>query len=173
MVFLQGPVYAQEVELRNIFIASTDGYLSVHLELESAFSKKMEEAILNGVPVTFSFFIILDQVRNFWIDEELVDMEVTHVMKYNNFKKEFIITRSWKEDEQLATQSFEQAQKLMIKINNLKIVELGQLENGKRYQLGVKAKLRKMELKPILQYLFFFFPLWDFETDWYLIDFTY
>jgi len=39
--------------------------------------------------------------------------------------------------------------------------------------LGAKAELNKLTLPFHLHYVLFFVSLWDFETDWYTIDFVY
>ena len=40
-------------------------------------------------------------------------------------------------------------------------------------QIRAKAELSKLTLPFFLHYVFFFVSLWDFETDWYTIDFIY
>ena len=71
------------------------------------------------------------------------------------------------------TKSFEEAQKLMSEINSLSIIPLGRLEKGRQYQLRTKAEVSKKTLPLNLHYVLFFVSLWDFETDWYTIDFIY
>src|SRR5690606_37382852 len=115
------------------------------------------------------FFINLHQVRNFWLDKKLSTLKVTHTIRYNNLKKEFMIERSWEKVEPMATQSFKKAQKLMSEIDGLKLVSLDKLEKGKQYQIRAKAKLSKLTLPFYLHYVLFFVSLWDFETSWYTI----
>jgi hypothetical protein len=55
----------------------------------------------------------------------------------------------------------------------LSIVPLAQLQKGQQYQVRAKAKLSKLTLPFYLHYVLFFVSLWDFETDWYTIDFIY
>ena len=69
--------------------------------------------------------------------------------------------------------SFEEAQNLMTDIDSLTIAPLSQLEKGKQYQIRAKAQLNEMTLPLYLHYVLFFVSLWDFETDWYTIDFLY
>ena len=71
------------------------------------------------------------------------------------------------------TQSFSEAQKYMAEIDSLKIVPLRRLEKGTLYQIRAKAELRHQTLPFYLHYVLFFVSLWDFETDWYTIDFIY
>jgi hypothetical protein len=61
----------------------------------------------------------------------------------------------------------------MVDVDGLKIVPLSRLEKGRQYQVQAKAQLSKLTLPLYLHYVFFFVSLWDFETDWYTIDFIY
>ena len=166
-------VFAQEAKLTNIIVTNTRDDLLLYLNVEGAFRENMKDAILSGVPTTFSFFIALYQNRNFWIDKKIADTTITHTIKYNNIKKEYSIRRSWENGETKFTQSFREAQKLMLEIDSLKILPLHKLEKGMQYQIKAKAELSKMTLPFYLHYILFFVSLWDFETDWYTVDFIY
>ena len=165
--------FAQDAILTNITVSNTRDDLLLYLNLEGAFREEMKNAILSGVPATFSFFAKLNRTRNFWFDQTIADIEVTHTIVYDNLKKEFTIKRSWKEDNPEITKSFKEAQKWMTEINSLKLIPLNRLKKGEQYQLRVKAEVSKKTLPFYLHYILFFVSLWDFETDWYAIDFVY
>ena len=61
----------------------------------------------------------------------------------------------------------------MAEIDSLRIIPLSGLEKGRQYQLSAKAELNKLTLPLYLHYVLFIVSLWDFETDWYTIDFIY
>lgn len=170
---LPNSALAQDATLADIVVTNTRDDLLVYLNVEGAFKEKMKNAVLSGVPTTFSFYIALYKVRNWWKDKEIADIKITHTVKYDNLKKEFVIKRSWGNSEPLVTQSFEEAQKQMTEVDGLKIAPLNMLEKGGRYQLRTKAELSKVTLPLYLHYVFVFVSLWDFETDWYTVDFIY
>jgi hypothetical protein len=172
-LILAGSAIAQAASLTNIIVTNTRDDLLVYLNVEGAFLEKMKSALLSGVPVTFSFFISLYRVRSLWLDREVADIKITHTIKYNNLKKEFSIQRSWEDNRTLVTQSFSEAQELMTEIDGLKVVPLKRLEKGLQYQIRAKAELSKITLPFKLHYVLVFVSLWDFETDWYTIDFIY
>jgi hypothetical protein len=68
---------------------------------------------------------------------------------------------------------FAAAKKAMAEVKGLKVAPLQRLIKGNKYQLRVKAELQKVRLPLNLHYVLFFLSLWDFETDWYTVDFTY
>jgi hypothetical protein len=165
--------FALDATLTNITVSNTRDDLLLYLNLEGAFREEMKKAILSGVPSTFSFFAKLNRTRNFWFDREIADIEISHTITYDNLKKEFMVQRSWKEDNPEVTKSFKEAKRWMTEINSVEIIPLNRLEKGKQYQLRVKAEVSKKTLPLYLHYILFFVSLWDFETDWYTIDFIY
>ena len=173
LLVIPNAVPAQDATLTNITVSNTRDDLLLYLNLEGAFREEMKKAILSGVPFTFSYFAKLNRVQNFWFDKDIADIEVTHTIKYDNLKKEFTVERSWKEDNPQVTKSFAEAKKWMTEINSLKIIPLNRLEKDEQYQLRVKAEVSKKTLPLYLHYILFFVSLWDFETDWYAIDFIY
>jgi len=173
LFLFQNPTHAKAARLADLTVTNTRDDLLLYLKVEGAFSEKMKNAILSGVNTTFSFFISLRLVRNLWPDKKIAEIKVTNTIKYDNLKKKFFITKSWKDDEILVTQSLIEAEKLMTSIDSLKIVPLSRLEKGRQYQIKAKAELGKTTLPFYLHYVFFFVSLWDFKTDWHTISFIY
>lgn len=172
-ILLTGSGQAQEARLSNINLSNTRDDLLIYLSLDGAFREKLKKAIHSGVPATFSFYLNLYQVRSMWMDKNLIDLKLTSTIKYDNLKKEYKVTRSWKKHNPTVTKSFEEAQKIMTEIKSHKIYPLSGLEKGKRYQLHTKAEVSKITLPFYLHYVLLFVALWDFETDWYIVDFIY
>ena len=173
ILLMQAQVSAEDARLTNITVSNTRDDLLLYLNLEGAFSDKLKKAILSGMPASFSFLAKLNSVRNMWFDPAIADIAVTHSIKYDNLKKEFIVRRSWRNNEPEVTKSFAEAQQWMNEVNSLKIIPLGQLEKGQQYQLRTKAEVTKQTLPYYLHYVLFFVSFWDIETDWYTIDFIY
>ncbi len=173
LFFIIPSSFAQEARLKNIIVTNTRDDLLLYMTVQGAFREKTKKAILSGVPVTFSFIIPLYQTRNLWFDKKITETKISHTIKYNNLKKEFIVKRSWEKNKPLLTTSFEEARKLMTEIDSLKVISLSRLKKGREYQIRAKAELSKLTLPFYLHYVLIFVSLWDFETDWYTIDFTY
>ena len=166
-------IYAQEAKLANIIVTNTRDNLLLYLTAKDAFPSEIEEAVHSGVPTTFSFYINLQRVRSLWLDEAITEITLTHTLKYNSLKKEYIVSRSWEGNRPLTVKSLTEAQKLMTEVDSLGIVSLMRLEKGQQYQIRAKAELNKMTLPFYLHYVLFFVSFWDLETDWYTIDFIY
>ena len=163
---------ATKASLQTIVLDGKNENLTLSFKLEGAFSEQMKEVILSGTSITFTFFVVLREIKDFWVDKKIVDIKIDHMLKYNVLKKEFAIKKSCEIDEILITESFLEAQNLMTAIRSLKILPFKWLENGNRYQIAIKAELNKANLPPSLRSVMFFSPPWGFETDWYILDFN-
>jgi Domain of unknown function (DUF4390) len=173
-LFLPLTAFTEEIAaIENIKLANTRDDLLTYFDVKEAFTDKTNQAILNGVPTTFSFYITLYKTDGSWFDKKISDVQIKSNLKYNSLKKEFSVLRPWKNEKAIVTQSFEEAKSLMTEIDNLKIIPLNQLIKGDKYQLRIKAKLDKVTLPLSLHTVLFFVSFWDFETNWYLINFTY
>jgi len=169
----QNIAFAQQAVLNNMSVANTRDHLLLYLNVEGAFTNEVEKAILSGVPTTFSFLVVLNRDRNLWMDEKIVEITVHHTIKYNNLKKEFVVSKSWEDSNSVMTQSFEEAKQLMSKVEGLTVLSLDNLMKGSLYKIRARAELGKLTLPLYLHYILFFASLWDFKTDWQYIDFTY
>ncbi len=166
--------FAEETAvIKNIKLANTRDDLLTYFDVKQAFTEKINQAVLNGVSTAFSFYITLYKTDGSWFDKKISDIQIKSTLKYNSLKKEFSVLKPWKDEKAIVTQSFEEAKSLMTEIDNLKIIPLNQLVKGDKYQLRIKAKLDKVTLPLSLHTVFFFVSFWDFETNWYLINFTY
>lgn len=159
--------------IENIKLANTRDNLLTYFDVKKAFTPKINQAVLNGIPTTFSFYVTLYKTEGSWFDKKIADIQIKSTLKYNALKKNFSVLRSWKDKDAVITQTFKEAKSLMTEIDNLKILPLNQLIKGDKYQLRIKAKLDRVTLPLSLHYVLFFVSFWDFETNWYLINFIY
>ncbi|OEU46254.1 MAG: hypothetical protein BA861_09325 [Desulfobacterales bacterium S3730MH5] len=173
-LLISGVTWAQDARISDVIVTNTRDDLVLYFRIQDCFTKKLEEAILNGVPTTFTFLASLYRVRDFWKDENLASLEVHHTVKYDNLKNEFVITRSEHGDKPVIVNTLSEVKKIMAEIKDLKIAKLESLERNQLYQVRIKAELSKITLPFYLHHIFrFFLFLWDFETDWYTTDFIF
>ncbi len=159
--------------LVNIKLANTRDDLLTYFDVKNAFTDKINQAVKNGVPTTFSFYVTLYKTGDTFFDKEIADVQIKSTVKYNSLKEEFSISRPWKDEKPVVTKSFEEAKSWMAEVDNLKVIPLKKLIKGDKYQIRIKAELDKVTLPLSLHYVLFFVSFWDFETDWYVINFTY
>ena len=173
-LLLNGAAWAQDARVTDVIVTNTRDDLILYFRVQDCFTEELQQAIMNGVPTTFTFLVSLNQVRSFWKDKNLASLEIRHTVVYHNLKNEFVITRSEHKEAPIVVHSLNEAKKAMAEIENLKIAKLKSIEKNRRNQVSVKAELSKITLPFYLHHVFrFFLFLWDFETDWYTTDFIY
>jgi hypothetical protein len=163
---------AQEATLSDISIASNEDDLLLNLKVNDCFTPEMSKAIDNGIPTTFNFLVRLYQIKDFQFDRKIVELLVTHEIRYDSLKKLYAVTLA-EQNKVLEIADFEKAKRVMCQITGVKVTDIRSLKRGHRYQVQAMAELSKIRLPFHLHYVFFFLSLWDFETDWHTIEFTY
>jgi hypothetical protein len=164
---------AEEARIKDIAVINSWDHCILSFSVTGCFTEEMKKAIDNGINTTFTFYIKLYEVRELWWDRQIADLSVSHNIKYDNLKKVYMVTLSEKVDKVFYIEDFDEAKKLMSEIKGFGITRLHNLQKGKRYQVRMMAELDKITLPFYLDYIFFFLSLWDFETDWYTVDFSY
>jgi hypothetical protein len=164
---------AEKASLKDILVTNTMDHLLVYFSVTDCFTEDMIKAINNGFKTTFTFFIKLHRVRGLWLDSEIADLKVKHDIQYDNLKRVYYVNLSEKDNEVISLKDFDEAKDLMSEIVALKVCELHRLRKGSHYKVSMMAELDKIRLPLHLHYVFFFLSLWDFETDWYTMDFKY
>jgi len=167
------PAMAKEAYLSDFVVTNTRDHLLVYFTVNNCFTPEMNNAIESGIETTFTFFVQLHEKRELVWDKKIADLEVSHSIKYDSLKKTYSVRFSEDNNREVTARTFEEAKKLMAEIAALKVLPMHQLKKGKRYQLQMMAQLDKIRLPFYLHYVFFFLSLWDFETDWYAVDFRY
>jgi hypothetical protein len=170
---LSSSARAEKASLKDIMVTNTMDHLLVYFSVTDCFTEDMIKAIDNGFKTTFTFFIKLNRVRGLWLDNEVADLKVKHDIQYDNLKRVYHVRLSEKDNKVISVKDFDEAKALMSEIVALKVCELNRLRKGSHYKVSMMAELDKIRLPLHLHYVFFFLSLWDFETEWYTMDFKY
>jgi hypothetical protein len=167
LILMQVHAEAKEAKFIDVLITSNTDQILVYAQVSNCFTKDTEDAILAGVPTTFTFlFEVYAESTNWW-DEKILQRVIQHTIKYDNVKKVFQVS-STHTNESITFQTFDGAKKAMADLNGIMIIQVKDLSREKSYYLRMKAKLEKIRLPLHMEYLFFFVSLWDFETDWHV-----
>ena len=171
--FLTTPAWSDEARLTDIVVTNTRDDILIYFTVRDCFTEEMNRAIENGINTTFTFFVRLYEIRDFSLDKMIADLKVSHDVQYDNLKKIYKVRLSERNDKPIFVQDFNEAKELMSEIVELRVAELSNLRRGARYKVCMMAELDTVRLPFYLHYVFFFLSLWDFETDWYTVEFRY
>jgi hypothetical protein len=166
-------LWARQAQITDIIVTNNQDQLLVYFNTKGCFTPEMNKAILSGIPTTFTFFLEIYKPRVFWPNKRLSAVRLNHTIKYDSLREEFNLTLSERGNQSFSVKDFSKAQEIMADVSNIQVIPLKQLEKNNQYQLRIKAELNKVTLPLYLHYILFFVSLWDFETDWYVVEFNY
>lgn len=162
----------QEPVIDEIVISTADGQLLLFATVKHCFTDEMLEGVRNGIPLTFRFDIRLNKIRKNWFDSELVEHKINHTLSYDPLKEEYQVAFAEK-DRPEVTRSLEEAEQMMADLNGLKLYPLHELHVGSPYSLEIKATLVENTFPLGIHSIIPFTSLWNFETDWRIVEFSY
>ncbi|MCP4666815.1 MAG: DUF4390 domain-containing protein [Deltaproteobacteria bacterium] len=171
--FFPSPLFAREAVLANIAVAKDEQHLLVGFTVKDCFTEDMEKAIHAGINVTLTFFFEVNEIRKWWWDRGIAYVKKSHHIEYDSLKRDYVVTLTEGSGKPVRLKDFMEAKRLMSRIIDLKVAALHELGDGRHFQVRMMAELDKIKLPFNLHSVLFFLSLWDFETEWYTVDFTY
>ncbi len=163
----------QEVQFKDITITTSNTHLLLFGVIKNDKSHELEQALHSGIPMHFTFFIELFRTRDNWPDEELTSMEFSHTLRYDTLKDQYQLQIEEQKNRKITYETLDESMQVMNDINGLKVIELTKLQPDSSYELRMKAELYEKTLPMNLHYIIPFISLWNMETDWHTIEFTY
>ncbi|GBE15166.1 hypothetical protein BMS3Abin14_01220 [bacterium BMS3Abin14] len=143
-------------------------------KLDAPISEKVREAVMGGVPLTFRYKIRLTK-KGAPLGERILRTEdVVHTIQYNPVKKIFDFkTEGYRDDLQKTTKDANEAFRWMSRVEEWHLYPLKKLRSHVRYRVRVMATLNSVELPSVLGYLFFFTSIFNSDTPWKQVEFSY
>lgn len=165
--------HGMKAKIVDFLVSTNENNMLVYFKVTDCFTKKMDEAIMAGIPTTFYFNIELSEKRPFWFNRTVSRLEIRHTIKYDTVKNIYFVKYSEDNKDPLEFQDYESAKHAMEDLSGVKIAPLHILQEDLTYFLNVKAKLDRIRLPLNLEHILIFVSLWDFETDNYIHSFIY
>lgn len=158
---------AAGAKITDIIITQSPESLLVFASLRDAFTKEIEEGIVNGVSTSFTFYVRLMRQRGVWADEEVSSLIVKQTVLYDLLKDRFHFTsESGNQKANRATNNFGDIRQWMSSLEGIKLASNQDLKAGELYYVQVRAEIRSVKLVFPLNVLLFFVSFWDFDTPW-------
>ncbi|WP_417908630.1 DUF4390 domain-containing protein [Candidatus Electronema sp. PJ] len=158
--------------IADITLTASGGKLLLSAAVKHSFTKEMLEGVHNALPITFRFKVSLERVRSYWLDQSIAELGINHTLSYDPIRREYQVACSEKEQPSI-TRSLDEAQRMMAELKRIDIAQLTQLYSGASYILHVKATLEENTFPLGIHSIIPFTSLWNFETDWRVIEFIY
>ena len=143
--------------------------------LVAPFDEDQRQAIRGGVPLRFSFRIRLTRKGSILGERIVRDRELYNGLEYDPVRQLYLFTADGRGSEVIerTTRDEEEALRWLTTIENWRLYPYKKLDRDTRYRVRVMATLRSVEMPSVLGYLFFFTTIFNRETPWVHLDFSY
>ena len=144
-------------------------------QLVTELGEEMREALRGGVPLTFSYRIRLTSKGSILGEKIVRKREIIHTLEFDPVKQLYLFKGDGYGREPLVKTTKDQDEALgwLTGIQDWRLYPLNKLGKNLRYRVRVMATLRSVELPSLLGYLFFFTTIFNQETSWVQLDFTF
>jgi hypothetical protein len=144
-------------------------------QLVTKLDEEMRKALRGGVPLTFSYRINLTRQGSILGEKVVRKREIIHTLEFDPVKQLYMFKGEGYRREPVVktTKVEEEALGWLTGILDWPLYPLRKLEKNLRYRVRVMATLRSVELPSVLGYLFFFTTIFNQETPWVQLDFTF
>jgi hypothetical protein len=153
--------------ITHLSVSLANGEITVSAQLERGFSHQVVRDIQNGIPKDFYYYFLLKRKQKGWFDDEILSKTLRYTVKYDNLKKQFLVTRrDGVVVEETLLENLDAVESLISKVNNVKISPLSLLKPSRSYYVSVKAQMKASKLPLYLDYFLFFIPFLELDTPW-------
>ncbi len=164
---LVSPVSAVSPDVVNIGVGTKGKYVVMNARLVDGFTEKIQEAVANGVSMSFTFEIELRKENTVWMDSLVSSNKVRHRVQFDSLKKIYRFSELGKNvRRKIITRKESRYQKLMLTLKDIPIAPIYKLDPNEKYYVRVKADLETDRFWFPFNYIFFFVPFSEFETSW-------
>jgi hypothetical protein len=139
-----------EPALVNIGVGTNRQIVVINARLVEGFTADIEEAVENGIPLTFIFEAELRQANSLWND--------TLVSSFTETGKGV--------RRKITTRNKQKSQKMMLTLSNIPITSARRIVSNKKYYVRIKASLETDSFWFPFNELLFFLPFNNFNTAW-------
>jgi len=152
-------VRSAEVDLRS-------GVYFLNAAIEYRLSSEARDALQSGVPLTIRLDVELTHRRRFWFDSEDATLRQLYQLEYHALSERYIVV-SVNSGIQASFATLFAALESLGRIERLPLVDAALLEDGREYDLRLRAVLDVEQFPGPLRLLAFWRRDWSLASDWY------
>ena len=169
MVFLLVSELAVEAtpSLVNIGVGTNGKIVVINARLVEGFTDTIEDAVEDGIPITFTFEAELRQSNPLWNDTLISSNTIKHKIKYDSLKQVYRFTELGKGvKRKIATRNKQKYQKMMLTLSNIPISSARRLVSNEKYYVRIRANIETDSFWFPFNELLFFLPFNNFNSAW-------
>ncbi len=151
----------------NIGVKASDRLVLVDALLVEAFTESTMEAVKSGVPLSFTYTVELVEKVDILPDKTVSRNTLVNTVLFDSLKGVYTFTSQGKGvKRKIVTKKKNRFQELMLTLQDIPLAPLHKLDEKAQYIVQVRAEMEAEGFGFPFNYLLFFVPFDEFETDW-------
>jgi hypothetical protein len=143
-----------------------DGVYFLNASIEYRLSSEARDALQSGVPLTIRLDVELTHDRRFWFDSEDAALRQLYQLEFHALSERYIVLNVNSGDQASFATLFA-ALEYLGEIERLPLIDAALLEDGRGYDLRLRAVLDVEQFPGPLRLLAFWRRDWSLASDWY------
>jgi len=153
------------LEVSSAYVNFDQGVIQLYARVQYPLNPAIQEALQDGVTLTFDVEARVDRVRHLWFNANVVDLTLRRELAYHVVTDRFVV-RDVRSGEQKSFDTLKEALAYLGKVESWPILVEPQLDGG-RYIISVRAGVRRGKLPASLRALLFWTDDWQRVSKWY------
>jgi hypothetical protein len=153
------------LEVRSAYVNVDRGVFLLHARVEYPDNPMIQEALHDGVSLTFDLEIRVDRERRLWFNANVMQLTVRRQLSFHAVSERYVV-REGHNGEQETFATLTEALNYLGRIDGLPILVEPQVDGG-NYVVSVRAGVRRGRLPASLRGLLFWTNDWHRVSEWY------
>lgn len=166
LIGFSGTSMAEEFTIRSVETSLADKVFTLSAQIEYNFSDAAIDALENGVPLIILIDIEVERERNWWLNEEIAELQQGYLLLYHALTERYILN-NLNSGAQQNYESLRAAVSALGRLEALPILDANLAAKGKRYQVRLRTYLDLESLPAPMRPVAYISSQWRLESDWY------
>lgn len=151
--------------IRNAFAEPVAGIWQLNVIVETGLSNPALEALAEGIPLTMILDIEISGERRFLPDATVAELQQRWELAYDALSGRYVVTNI-NSGAQTTFATLDESIETLSRVRNLPLIDADLLEEGRRYEVSLRASFDIGGLPGAIKVLVFWRD-WSQSTDWY------
>jgi hypothetical protein len=153
-------------EVRSAALELKDGVYHLNARLDLPVSDAVRRGLADGVPIALELDLDIKRVRQLLPNSRVAELTQRYHLLYNAVSARYVL-RNDNSGQQESLGTIEGALEFLSEIRNLPVLDKSLIQQDRRYEASVRAKLDYGSVPFSLRLMMFWVSDWHRESDWY------
>ncbi|MGB6450971.1 MAG: DUF4390 domain-containing protein [Steroidobacteraceae bacterium] len=154
------------LQVSSAYVDIDHSVYQLHARIEYPMTPSIENALHDGVTLSFEVEARVTRDRHFWFDPIVADVTLHRELAYHSISDRYVV-RDVRGGEQQSFSTLDDALAFLSKVDGWPVLVTSQLAQSEQYHISVRAGIRRGRLPASLRALLFWTDDWNRESGWY------